>query len=175
MMTYPSRVASHRHHPKVSTLSESTVSSTMSCMPDIGQSSVPPFFLILRQVPHARIVPPLPTNSFIIRFTLNLLSLISSHSTPLPSRKTFTECLFSIALTPYLKAFHASSGSLVEITSPIFKIFFVDPYLFVIFHLVRLPQDLPKLQHALPPLLPEPLVTLQCSFSPHRDLVWPHP
>jgi len=74
------------------------------------------------QMPQARIVPPFSTNSFIIALTSNLSSSISSHSTPLPRRNTLTECLFSIAFTPYLKAFHASSGSSVEITRPIFML-----------------------------------------------------
>jgi hypothetical protein len=77
----------------------------MSCIVEIGQVSVPPFFLILRHVPQARITPPLSTNCFIIFFTSNLESSISSASTPLPSRKTFTECPLSIALTLYLNAF----------------------------------------------------------------------
>ncbi len=89
----------------------------------IGQKSLSCFCLFFMQVPHAKSSPLLSRNCCSCSFTGNRSLLMSSASTPLFTKNTFTRWCLPRVTFANLKAFHTSSGSFVLTTMPIFKRF----------------------------------------------------
>src|SRR3989338_1317227 len=99
---------------------------------EIGQTL--PRFLLLRQVPHARRLPPFAPNCPESVFTLCLPTSFR-HSTPLFRRKTVASSFLSAARMASLNAFQAFSGTFELMTirnfmcSPPLKNLLDYPYL----------------------------------------------
>ncbi len=109
----------------VTVLSLSVTISYRSRIVDKGHISEPSDWRILRQLPQANISPPASLSVLICSVTTNLLVSRDSHSTPLPSRNTFTQSPFASAKFPNRKAFQTVSESSEWIMIPIFM---VSPY-----------------------------------------------
>jgi len=71
------------------------MSSYKSFIVDKGHISEPSDWRILRQLPHANVMPPLSTNVLICSVTLNLSVSRDSHSTPFANKNTLRHRHFS--------------------------------------------------------------------------------
>src|SRR3989338_10856858 len=107
------------NYQNVKTLSDSSTIFNKSFIVEIGQTSLPSFSLDFKQVPQANICPLFSRNKSVCSFILYFSSLISSISTPLFIKNTFTQWSAFNEVFPNLKAFQTTSATFVLITIPI--------------------------------------------------------